>query len=208
MRKCVTESWFSLDRRGVVWNRFWLVWVASPPESGGGLGDRRPTRGTLRRPKPTLFYATVLPGRKSGFRAGFRPHSLWESLKIGPPAGERPAGGPILGLPRLTSCRNPTRKPDFRPGSIVAYPKVGFWWLGEGVVWSRRPTGGLSVGPNLPYFTQQCFRVGNRASWSDFGRILVGKALTSADFEVFLIRVRPKSGPGDRFPARKHYRVT
>jgi hypothetical protein len=29
----------------------------------------------------------VLPGRKSGFRAGFRPDSSRESLKIGPPAG-------------------------------------------------------------------------------------------------------------------------
>ncbi len=40
--------------------------------------------------------AIVLRGRKSGFRAGFRPDSNRESLKIGPPAGRKPAGGPNL----------------------------------------------------------------------------------------------------------------
>ncbi len=34
----------------------------------------------------------VLPGRTSGFRSGFRLDSSWESAKIGPPAGRRPAG--------------------------------------------------------------------------------------------------------------------
>ncbi len=52
----------------------------------------------------------------------------------------------------------------------------------------------------------------------DFGRILVGTASKSssgrpkagprADFEAFPNRIRPKSGPEDRFSARKHYRVT
>ncbi len=46
----------------------------------------------------TLCYAIVLPGRKTGFRAGFRPDSSRESLKLGPAAGLRPAGGPILRL--------------------------------------------------------------------------------------------------------------
>ena len=40
----------------------------------------------------TLCYAIVLPSRKSGFRAGFRPDSNRESLKSSPPAGRRPAG--------------------------------------------------------------------------------------------------------------------
>ncbi len=31
----------------------------------------------------TLCYAIVLPGRKSGFRAGFRPDSTRENIKIG-----------------------------------------------------------------------------------------------------------------------------
>ena len=31
----------------------------------------------------------MLPGQNSGFRAGFRPVSLRENLKIGPPAGRR-----------------------------------------------------------------------------------------------------------------------
>ncbi len=42
----------------------------------------------------------MLPGRKSGFRAGFRSDYDRESLKIGPPTGRGPAGGPILRLSR------------------------------------------------------------------------------------------------------------
>ncbi len=34
---------------------------------------------------------------------------------MGPPAGRRPAGMPMLDSSRLESGRNPTRKPDFRP---------------------------------------------------------------------------------------------
>ncbi len=37
----------------------------------------------------TLCYAVMLPGRKSGLRAGLRPDSSRESLKIGSPAGRR-----------------------------------------------------------------------------------------------------------------------
>jgi hypothetical protein len=43
------------------------------------------------------------------------------------------------------------------------------------------------------------FRTGFRP---DFGRSLVG-----TDFEAFPIRIRPKSGPEARSPARKHFRV-
>jgi hypothetical protein len=39
-----------------------------------------------------LRYAIVLPGRRSGFRVGFRPECSRESPKIGPLAGRRPAG--------------------------------------------------------------------------------------------------------------------
>ncbi len=42
----------------------------------------------------------MLPGRKSAFRAGFWPDCYRESPEIGPPAGLRPAGGPILLLSR------------------------------------------------------------------------------------------------------------
>ncbi len=42
----------------------------------------------------TLLYALMLPGRKSGFGAGFRPVSSRESLQIGPPAGP---GSQIIG---------------------------------------------------------------------------------------------------------------
>ncbi len=38
-----------------------------------------------------------------------------------------------------------------------------------------------------PYVTKYCFRAGNRASWPDFGRSLVGKASTTA--------FRPPGGP-------------
>jgi hypothetical protein len=68
----------------------------------------------------TLCYAIVLPGRKLGFRAGFRSHFIGGSLKIGPQAGRRPNVGPILRVSRLESGRNPARKTGFRPGSIIA----------------------------------------------------------------------------------------
>ncbi len=68
----------------------------------------------------TLCYAMVLPGRISGFRARFRQDSTRENLTISSPAGLRPAGRPILKISRIESGRNPTRKPDFRPGSTVA----------------------------------------------------------------------------------------
>jgi hypothetical protein len=66
-----------------------------------------------------LCYLIVLPG-KSAFRAGFRPDCYQESAEIGPPAGLRPAGGPISVLTRKQSKRNPARKPNFRPGSSIA----------------------------------------------------------------------------------------
>ncbi len=52
--------------------------------------------------------------------AEFRPDFNWESLKISPPDGRRPAGEPILMFPGLESSRHPARKADFRPGSIIA----------------------------------------------------------------------------------------
>ena len=70
-------------------------------------------------PKPTLCYAIVLPGLKAVFRAGFRPDSNRESFTIGPLAGKRPAGEPILKLSRIENSRHPTRKANFRPGSII-----------------------------------------------------------------------------------------
>ncbi len=45
----------------------------------------------------TLCYALVLPGWKSVFRAGFRPDSDREDVKISPAAGLRPAGGAFVG---------------------------------------------------------------------------------------------------------------
>ncbi len=53
-------------------------------------------RATLR----TLGSAIELPGRRSGFSAGFRSDSNREKLQICSPAGRRPAGGPILRLSR------------------------------------------------------------------------------------------------------------
>ena len=55
------------------------------PRAGGG-------KKALRSAKHTLCFAIVPPGRKSVFRAGFRPDSDRENLKIGTPAGRRAAG--------------------------------------------------------------------------------------------------------------------
>ena len=86
----------------------------------GGAGGRQTPRCPWKDLKfpAGVCYAVVLPGRKSVFRAGFRPDSNRESIKIGPSAGRR------------------------------------------------------------------------------------------SDFDAFPTRILPKSGPEDRFPARKHYCVT
>ncbi len=91
-----------------------------PSRLGPGPGLTNVARTWIGMELITICYAIVLPGRKTNFRASFRPDSNWESLKIGPPAGRRPAGGPILRLSRLESGRNPARKPDSRPGSTIA----------------------------------------------------------------------------------------
>ena len=101
---------------GVVWGGFWGV-LEPVGFNAAGHGFRGPALGRF---EHTLCYAIVLPGRKSGFRAGFRPDSIRESIEISPSAGRRPAGGLILMLSRLESGRNPARKPDFRPGSTIA----------------------------------------------------------------------------------------
>ncbi len=72
----------------------------------------------------SLKTAVARPNGASGFWAGFRLDSNRESFKLGPPAGRRPAGGPILSLSRLES--NPARKPDFRPGSTIAQQRVTY----------------------------------------------------------------------------------
>ncbi len=59
----------------------------------------------------------MLPGGKSAFRAGFGPDCYRESLKIGPPAGRRPAG-------KLISVFS--RQQFGRPGSIVAWEDFRF----------------------------------------------------------------------------------
>ncbi len=68
----------------------------------------------------TLCYAIVLPGWKSCFRAGFRPDSNRENMKIVPAAGLRPGGGPILRVSRLESGRNPAQELHVVPGSTIA----------------------------------------------------------------------------------------
>ncbi len=68
----------------------------------------------------TLCYAIVLPGRKSGFRAGCRPETSRENIEIGPPVGRRPAGGPISMFSQSESGRNLAPKPDFWPGNVIA----------------------------------------------------------------------------------------
>jgi hypothetical protein len=106
------------------------------PESKPKLAPNRYTREENGCPKPrpvgeyrnnppgalenTLCYAIMPPGRKLGFRGGFRPDSNRETKNIGSPAGRRPAGGQILMLSRLASGRNPARKTDFRRGGTIA----------------------------------------------------------------------------------------
>ncbi len=104
-------------------------WRAGPAESNGASrhGDERtaegagaPRQGRSSGAGGTLCFAIALPGRKSGFRAGFRPDSNRETSK-----SARPAGEPILNVSQLESGRNPARTPDVRPGSTIAQHRVG-----------------------------------------------------------------------------------
>ncbi len=72
----------------------------------------------------TLCYVIVIPARKSAFRTGFWPACYRESTEIGPPAGRRPAGGPISVLSRSQAGHNPVQKADLRPGSTIAQHRV------------------------------------------------------------------------------------
>ena len=85
----------------------------------------------------TLCYPIMLPGRKSGFRAGCWSDANQTSFKICLLAGLRPAEGLVLRLPLFDSHQNPARKHDFQPGSAIAQHKVkydrtdkggGFWF--------------------------------------------------------------------------------
>ena len=62
----------------------------------------------------TLFYAILVPGRKSAFRAGFWPDCYRESTEIGPPASLRPAFGRPEGRFRCFPGCSPAK---IRPGS-------------------------------------------------------------------------------------------
>ncbi len=73
----------------------------------------------------TLCYAIVRPGRKSGFRAGFRPDSGRESLRICPLAGG-PKAGRMAALHAFPIRIRPKSCPEarFPAGSAIAKPNV------------------------------------------------------------------------------------
>ncbi len=63
----------------------------------------------------TSGYAIEFQGQKSGFRAGFRPDSHRENIKISSPAG-RSVGFDAF---RLASGRTPSRKPISGPEALL-----------------------------------------------------------------------------------------
>jgi hypothetical protein len=115
----------------------------------------------------SIYYEIVPPGRKSGFRVGFRPDASRESLKIGPLASRRPAGGPLLRFPH----QNPA---ESRPGSPISGPEallrdIGFAGaLGRGDLYSLFRAGlappsptwlSLDVTPRLLSIGQLSYRL-------------------------------------------------
>ncbi len=80
---------------------FWAIFGSrgahgGPREPWDGLRLWEPWDGqTIGGDKISLCYPIVLPDQKSTFWAGFWPDCYRESIEIGPPAGRRPAGGPI-----------------------------------------------------------------------------------------------------------------
>ncbi len=96
----------------------------APKRGRGSIVHGTPPLG----PKPrsgklTLCYAMLLPGRKSGFRAEFRPDSKLENIKICPPAGRadfeavstgfRLKSGPMYGLEALLHDIGQQRYPEY-----------------------------------------------------------------------------------------------
>ncbi len=83
-------------------------------------------------PSPRPCYAIVLPGWKSGFRAACRRDSNRQNRKIGPLAGLRPSGGPILRHSRLV---RPKSGPEDR------YPARKHYCVTSGTYQSYGPPG-------------------------------------------------------------------
>ncbi len=74
----------------------------------GGTSETGPDRQNGIAPPCAALRLAVKRGREA-----------FERLTIRPPAGLRPAGGPILMFSRLESGRNPARKNDLRCGSTI-----------------------------------------------------------------------------------------
>ncbi len=74
--------------------------------------------GPLVDPDPGILapYVTHYPGRKLGLRAGFRPDSNRENIKIGPSAGRR---ADFKALPTRIRPKS-GQEPALRPGSTIA----------------------------------------------------------------------------------------
>ncbi len=94
------------------------VWGTNRPHTGSGSPDS----GTEAAKQPKVPYVV-----QQCFRAGNRasgPDFGWtrsrESIKLGPPAGRRPAEGQIYMFSLMENGRNPARKPHFRPGNTIA----------------------------------------------------------------------------------------
>ncbi len=112
-----------------IFGAFALLWSSSQSLYGGGIITVSTFGRTYTAKRPdvagvrvrfrcggsrTLCYAIVLPGRNSDFRAGFRPDSSRDSLKIGCPSGRPKAGrgAHVLKLSRLDS--------EIRPGGPIS----------------------------------------------------------------------------------------
>ena len=123
----------------------------SPWVSIGSVGGRF---GLLRFPPWGVrmgLRLLLLHNSASGPELGF--WSVWpgccrDCTEMGPPAGRRPAGGPILLFSIFKSGRIPARKPIFRPGGAFAYPGRCLYvaWSSSSLVEvTGNPCGALAV---------------------------------------------------------------
>ncbi len=86
--------------------------------------------------RPSFRESTYYPMSRntaSGSEIWLPPDSNRKRLKVGPPAGRRPAGGPILTLSKLESSRNPVWRPKARVWGTAAPQTTSGVGLGGGV---------------------------------------------------------------------------
>ncbi len=99
-----------------------------PQSWAGGLAraSEEPSRSADHEILCTLCCATALPGWQSAFQARFWPDCYRASIKIGPPAGIRPVGGPISVFSGSSPAKTRPGMPIYGPEALLR--NIEYFW--------------------------------------------------------------------------------